>query len=416
MLNHKLLVKRRLSDGSSINIGELAENNQGIFFQYNEHYLEHYATSIAPFTLEFNDGLQKAPLTPHKKLHGVFADSLPDGWGLYLMDRIFRKNDINPKTVSQLERLSYIGSNCLGALYYEPELHLTEQEFEQSYTIQKLGQQAVEEFEGVETEFVEHLMNAGGSGGARPKINATILADGTYTTKRDAVGKHCIIKLTSEKFDLKHEESLVEFCCMQLANACGIETPVFDLFDAGSGRYWLRQDRFDCVGSNSNGRLHMISASGLLDAPFREPSLDYVDLVKATQVMCGAKEAEKLIKRALFNYLISNQDDHAKNFAFLCSDNGDWTLSPFYDVIYSPSPYGQHMTSFDGNGVVPSKNSLDVMARHAGIKLKAVRQMADEILAVLSNAQAIFSNAGLTKSTANEILKVFEQRKKQLDI
>lgn len=208
------------------------------------------------------------------------------------------------------------------------------------------------------------------------------MADGSYSTKTGAVGKPCIIKLTSEKFDLKYEESLVEFSCMQLANICGIETPEFELFDAGENRHWLRQDRFDCVGDNSSGygRLHMISASGLLDASFREPSLDYVDIVKATQVMCDPSEAQKLIKRALFNYFITNQDDHAKNFAFLCSDNGDWKLSPFYDVIYSPSPYEQHTTSYGDDGLSPSQKSLEVMARHAGIKLKQVQEMADEIL------------------------------------
>lgn len=414
MLNHKLVVKRRLSDGSSVVVGDLAENTQGIFFQYSDSYLERFSASIAPFNIEFSDRLQKAPATPHHKLHGVFADSLPDGWGLYLMDRIFRKNGINPKTVSQLERLSYIADNCLGALYYEPELNLSEQNLEQSHAIQTLGRQAVEEFEGVETEFVEHLMNAAGSGGARPKINATLLADGTYTTKQDAVGEKCIIKLTSNKFDLKHEESLVEFCCMQLANASGIDTPKFELFDAGEGRYWLKQHRFDCVGEH--GRLHMISASGLLDAPFREPSLDYVDLVKATQVMCGASEAQKLIKRALFNYFICNQDDHAKNFSFLCSDNDNWALSPFYDVIYSPSPYAQHMTSFAGDGVQPSKKSLELMAKHAGIKLTAVHDMVDEIFTALDKAPQVFSHVGLSKSTAKEILQVFAQRKKQFNL
>ncbi len=411
MLNHKLVVKRRLTDGSTVIVGELAENTQGIFFQYHDAYLERFNMSVAPFTVEFNNNLQKAPAIPHKKLHGVFADSLPDGWGLYLMDRVFRKNDINPQMISQLERLSYIGDNCLGALYYEPELKFTDEEFDQIHTIQMLGQHAVEEFEGVETEFIDHLMNAGGSGGARPKINATVLADGTYTTKRGVVGQQCIIKLTSNKFDLKHEESLVEYGCMELANACGIETPTFELFDAGNGRHWLKQDRFDCVGGC--GRLHMVSASGLLDASFREPSLDYVDLVKATRIMCGASEAQKLIKRALFNYFISNQDDHAKNFAFLCSDNDEWSLSPFYDVIYSPSPYGQHMTSFGGNGKIPSKKSLDMMAKHAGIKLKVVHDMADEIIVSLSNAQEVFSNVGVSNYTTGEILKVFRHRKEQ---
>ena len=408
MLSYKLIVKRRLSDGDSVSVGELAENTKGIFFQYDESYLENYSP-IAPFTLEFDDSVQKAPSVPHKKLHGVFADSLPDGWGLYLMDRIFRKNQHDPKTISQLERLSYIGDNCLGSLYYEPELELPEDEHDESYTIQMLGKQAVDEFEGKETEFIEHLMNAAGSGGARPKINATLLTDGSYTTTKGALGKQCIIKLTSDKFSLKHEESLVEYCCMHLANACGIVTPKFDLFEAGSGKYWLRQERFDCVGDN--GRLHMVSASGLLDAPFHEPSLDYVELVKATRILCGSEEARKLIKQALFNFFISNQDDHAKNFSFLCEDGGEWSLSPYYDVIYSPSPYGQHMTSFGGDGTVPTRKALELMARHAGINLKAVYEMSEEILDSLARAHTLFANSGISTPTASEILKSFEERR-----
>jgi serine/threonine-protein kinase HipA len=100
---------------------------------------------------------------------------------------------------------------------------------------------------------------------------------------------YCIIKLTSDNFYLKHEESLVEFGCMTIAKQCGIDTAEFDLLSASNDRFWLRQDRFDCI--HDAGRLHMISASGLLDASFREPTLDYVDLIKATRIMCGVDEA-----------------------------------------------------------------------------------------------------------------------------
>lgn len=53
-----------------------------------------------------------------------------------------------------------------------------------------------------------------------------------------------VIKLTSDKVDLKHEESLVEYSCMKLANACGLEIPEFELFDADNGRYLLKQEHF----------------------------------------------------------------------------------------------------------------------------------------------------------------------------
>lgn len=411
MLKHKLIVKRRLSNGNKIKVGELAENNAGIYFQYDEHYLAEHS-NISPFALEESINLQLGPRTPHKKLHGVFADSLPDGWGLYLMDRIFRKKGYDPKTVSQLERLAFIGDNCLGSLYYEPTISLEDNENQHDISIQELGKQAVEEFEGTESALLEHLMNTAGSGGARPKINATLLADGSYTTNRHANGTHCLIKLTSDNFYLKHEESLVEFCCMTLANQCGIETAEFELLDGSDGRYWLRQNRFDCVGDK--GRLHMVSASGLLDASFREPALDYVDLIKATRAMCGAEDAKNLIQRALFNYLICNQDDHAKNFGFLCDDKNNWRLSPFYDVIYSPSSFGEHMTAFNGDGVAPDKASLELMARHASINPKETVKMAENIMDHLTNAKNLFQSVEVSKLIIKTIITTIDKKWSQL--
>lgn len=411
MLKHKLIVKRRLSNGREINVGELAENSTGIYFQYDEHYLSKHS-NISPFALEESTNLQLGPRTPHKKLHGVFADSLPDGWGLYLMDRIFRKKHYDPRTITQLERLAFIGDNCLGSLYYEPTIALDVNDSRQDISIQELGKQAIKEFEGTESALIGHLMNTAGSGGARPKINATLLADGSYTTKRDANGTHCLIKLTSDNFYLKHEESLVEFCCMTLANQCGIETAKFALLNGNDGRFWLRQNRFDCVGNK--GRLHMVSASGLLDASFREPALDYVDLVKATRAMCGAEDAKNLIQRALFNYLICNQDDHAKNFAFLCDDKNNWRLSPFYDVVYSPSSFGEHMTAFNGDGMAPSKASLELMARHASINPKETVKMSENIMDHLTNAKTLFESVEVSKPTIKTIITTIDKKWSQL--
>lgn len=412
MLKDKLIVKRRLANGSTISVGELAENNTGIYFQYDEHYLAKYS-NIAPFTLDESTRLQLAPSTPHKKLHGVFADSLPDGWGLYLMDRIFRQKGYDPKTVSQLERLAFIGDNCLGALYYQPSTNFDDIKNQDDISIQELGKQAVEEFEGTESALIDHLMDTAGSGGARPKINAILLSDGSYSTKRGVSGTPCLIKLTSENFYLKHEESLVEFCCMTLANRCGIETAEFELLNGNEGRFWLRQNRFDCVGTK--GRLHMISASGLLDASFREPSLDYVDLVKATRAMCGVKDAKNLIQRALFNYLICNQDDHAKNFSYLCDDFNNWKLSPFYDVVYSPTPFGEHMTSFNGDGIAPKKSSLAFMAKHAGINPKETVIMVEEIMDQLTHAKTLFQSVGVSQSTIKSMIKTIDNKWSQLN-
>jgi serine/threonine-protein kinase HipA len=250
-------------------------------------------------------------------------------------------------------------------LFYEPILDRINSETRGSIDLIGLGKEAIKEFEGTGSHLIEHLMNAAGSGGARPKLNITQQADEAYSTSTDAVGEKLLVKLTSEHFYLKHAESLVEYVYMGMAKRSGIEVADFDLIDAGKELFWLQQSRFDCV--SAQGRYHMISVCGLLDAPFREPSLDYVELIRATRKMCGVDDARKLLRRAIFNYWTVNQDDHSKNFAFLADDQDSWRLSPFYDIVYTPSQCGEHMIAFNGCGTHPTKKSDGDYGRICGV-------------------------------------------------
>lgn len=409
MLEHPLIVKRRLSSGSQEIVGTLAENRKGTFFQYDDHYLATHASSLAPFNLRYDNRPQQAPNQPHYGLHGVFADSLPDGWGLYLMDRVLRDSGYNPQRVTALERLAFIGDRCLGGLFYEPSLACGKALEQSQLDLKLLGLEAIKEFEGTQSALIEHLMDAGGSGGARPKLTVTQLPDGSYSTQGGVSGTPLLIKLTSQQFQLGHAESLVEFVYMGMAKLCGIEVPEHKLIDIGNGQFWLQQSRFDCTAEL--GRLHMISASGLLDASFREPSLDYVDLVKATAVLCGPLEAQKMVRRAMFNFLTVNQDDHAKNFAFLCDDNERWQLSPFYDVVYSPSRHGEHMTAFNGNGKLPSKQAMILMAGHSGLAGEyEVKAIAEQIYEVVRGFSSKAQELDIPKVLVSEIQQDIDSR------
>lgn len=186
MLNSPLYVKRTLNDGKKINVGTLAENSSGCYFQYDAEYLAQH-DNLSPFTLEFNNELQKAPRQPHYGVHGVFGDSLPDGWGLYLMDRVFRQNGIAPGTVSVLERLAYVGNRCSCSLSFEP--HSDKNEHNPKSTVIELGKEAVKEFEGEQSQMIAQLATGAGSGGARPKLNITI-NNNLITTDINAPGKN----------------------------------------------------------------------------------------------------------------------------------------------------------------------------------------------------------------------------------
>lgn len=414
MLKAPLLVKRRLGNGDVEGVGRLVENAGGVYFQYDESYIAYHQRSLSPFTLALNRDIQKAPRVPHQGLHGLFADSLPDGWGLYLMDRVFRRHGYNPRAITALERLAFTGRRGQGALFYEPELEFGMADAFADIELIALGREAVEEFEGGESHLIEHLLRAGGSGGARPKLNVTRRDNGTYTTNTGEAGEKLIIKLTSDTFSLGHEESLVEYTFMTLARAAGIDVPSFALIDAGEGHRWLEQTRFDCIGAS--GRVHMLSAAGMFDASFREPSLDYVDLIKATGWFCGTHEARKLVRRALFNYLMVNQDDHGKNLAYLMDDDDTWRLSPFFDLVYTPSPYGEHMTAFQGHGAKITADAMALMAGYAGLSsAREIIKIADDIYSEVKNFQTEARNTGVSQNLCSQIQKDIEKKWRQLN-
>ena len=132
---------------------------------------------------------------------------------------------------------------------------------------------------------------------------------------------------------------------MTLAKAAELVPVEWTLLDApaqSGATHWLAVKRFDWINEGASaGRHHTHSACGLLDADFRTPSLDYVDLIKASRQLCKAPAVGQLqFKRALFNLFGCNQDDHSKNWAFLQDDQAQWQVAPFFDVTFSPHPFG----------------------------------------------------------------------------
>src|SRR5699024_6167889 len=110
----------------------------------------------------------------------------------------------------------------------------------------------------------------------------------------------------------------------------GLQPPQWRLLEAGARR-WLALKRFDVCGQ---GRQHLASACALLDADFRQPSLDYHDLIKMTGQLCSSPQAATLqFRRAVFNLLASNQDDHSKNWAFLLGDDGQGSQRLFMTLL-----------------------------------------------------------------------------------
>lgn len=408
----KLDVSRRLSTGEKVAVGTLAQDREQVYFTYQADYVAQFG-SLSPFQLKADCSLQVAPKQPFNKLHGVFADSLPDGWGMLLQDRYFRSLGILPQQITALDRLAFVGGRGIGALQFEPNY-----DFEPSnddFDIAKLGLEAQAVFDGTSDEVLKALIVAGSSGGARPKAqifmsqsNELNLSNGvnhniTCRTIPQPNDEAWIVKFTSKNLPLGHEEGLCEAVYLVMAQRCGLKPVDWKLLPApiqSGASYWLAVKRFDWA-SGTQGRYHVHSLAGLLHADFRMPSLDYEDVIKASKLLCQSLEVGKLqFARAMFNLFAMNQDDHTKNWAFIQDDNNQWLPTPHYDVTFSPNPYGEHATSFGGYGKNPPFKVVQKLASRAGFdNWASAKIVIEQIIDVVADFRNIATDFDINKTT-----------------
>ena len=399
-----LSVNRVLGSGDIVSVGRLAQNSQGVFFQYDVDYVSRFS-NLSPFRLKADTRLQKGPREPHRGLHCVFADSLPDGWGLLLQDRWFRRQGVSLDHVTQMDRLALVGMNGIGALQYaEP---LNSDRTEGVVQLGDLGIAAQEIDSGRDSIRLDQLVEVGSAGGARPK--AHVYADNHDLRSVRLVPRQgdagWIVKFTTDRGALRHEEGVCEAAILSLAAEAMLKPVEWTLVGAPStsgASQWLAVKRFDLT---STGRLHVATASGLLDADFRMPSLDYSDLIQCARELCQSPARGQLMyRRAVFNLLVCNQDDHAKNHSFLQNDEGRWDLSPAYDLTFSPHPYNKHFTAFHGHGDRPPVEVLERLGERASYASpEKSRAVIRDIIEVVSTFEQVAKDLGVSKPIRTEI-------------
>ena len=325
-------------------------------FEYDKAWLAD-GFSLSPTELPLQSGLFFAD---KDKLGGVFAtfeDSLPDGYGLYLMDRILRKQGTSLQELTPLQRLSIIGDGGMGALSYRPVMtgFRTQGELEREEQLDLLQEEALKVLSEKASGDASLLYyNSANSGGARPKA-----------VMKSPDGSHWLVKFrhTYDPADIGKTELLY----MQTARECGITVPRIALV---RDRYFAIE-RFDYAPDGQ--KLHVLTASALLKTDFRRQDADYTSLLALTGYLTqDPVQVEEMFRRMVMNLVAVNRDDHAKNFSFIC-DGGKWSLAPAYDITYSPAgSNGEHATSLFYNG----NPGLDlVLKAGTGIRIPESRCM-----------------------------------------
>jgi len=332
-------------------------------FQYDPEYVR-TGHSISPLILPLGTTVAQANRDPFDGNFGVFDDSLPDGWGRLLQDRALRSQGVDPAQLTPLQRLAIVGRHGRGALEYEPA-EPTPDEPPGVVDLNDLSATATRllRTDVVDPDDLVALVRLGGtSGGARPKV---LLAepDGEWLVKFAA---------SVDPPDVGH----VELACSLTAGRCGIVMPPTRLF---GGRFFGSR-RFDRTGDR---KTHVVSAAGLLNADYRIPALDYQGLLALTRRLTrDMSQVEQMYRRMVFNVAVGNRDDHAKNFAFMMDESGQWTLTPAYDLLPSPGFNGQHTTTVAGSGLPQLEDLLEVGVR-AGLAPRRAADIARDIRATI---------------------------------
>ncbi len=401
---------------TKVPVGILAVADRRMLFEYEASWVSG-GLELAPFHLpvtkrSFTFEQSRLPCG----LPGLFADSLPDGWGTLIMDRYFQRQGVARNDITLIDRLAYLGDDAMGALCYEPSLK-SEKILQEAVRIGVAAREALQLYEGKIIDAGRLLAKIGGSpGGARPKALIGIPAEGDgFVSGNGPLPEgytHWMVKFSGEgrggANDYGKYEGTLEYVCLQMAKAAGITVPEFRLIDDGTKVRHLAVRRFDRPSSTS--RRHVATACGLLHADYRLPSLDYAELLRVAWALTrDSNQVQEQFRRAMFNLLSGNRDDHAKNHGYLMDESGRWRLSPVYDVTFSSGPGGEHWTSYLGEGSRPGATTLLQLAEQASIKANQARTIIEQVQSAMMLFPSLAKELGvpikLRRTVAERLLQ-----------
>ncbi|MBF0452542.1 MAG: type II toxin-antitoxin system HipA family toxin [Candidatus Magnetomorum sp.] len=387
-------------------VGQLALNNNRIFFEYDTNFMLK-PLYLSPFKLppeiRFHEHKDRA-FGPN---FGLFDDSLPDGWGLLLMDRFLTNKGFTTSEISVLDRLAFLGSSTMGSLIYEPPFE--RQTVDHSICdIHSLAKQSQKIFSGTSNEVIPQLMRAGGSpGGAWPKILVGIHGDKIISGENDLPDayEHWMIKFSS--MGASNDSGAVEYAYSLMAKAANIHMTETRLFHTDQKDHFFGIKRFDRQGSR---RFHVHTFGNLIHANFRIPSCDYEQFLKVVRILtANHQDVKRGFSQMVFNVLANNRDDHVKNFAFIMDDDGEWALSPAYDLTFAHGPGGEHSMTLLQEGRSPHKKEIQQLGKIAGLNDKEIKSSIEQVINAVEQWRKYAQIAGVSNKSQKEITSVIQK-------
>ena len=398
------------SHGDKRHVGSLALDRGEAVFQYTGDWLAK-PLPLAPLTMPPGPDLIRGPQSMPGRLHGLFADSLPDAWGHVLADRHFAAIGLGRERITPLGRLALAGANGMGALTYSPAIPAGLAPF--TPDLDALSDEAERVLSGSASDLLPRLIAAAGtSGGARPKVLIGLNDQSEMIVSADRLPERFeawLVKLASTRDG--PDSAAVEYAYSRMAVAAGLRMPPTRLLTGERGARHFAIQRFDRTPGGL--RVHSLTASGLLDVPADYFAVEYGELGAAIARLCqNYGEAREFARRMVFNVLAHNRDDHLKNTTLLMDEAGAWRLSPAYDLVPMAGPGGEHSMLVGGEGRAPLIANVAAAADAMGVEAAQLRDVVAEVTAATERWDEFADDAGLQADRRREIALLLDQTRR----
>ena len=401
-------------------------------FQYDPAFVG-AGIDVAPLKMPAREAPYEFPALNRgtfRGLPGMLADALPDRFGNRLIDAWLAETGQSPEDFNPVDRLCYIGRRGIGALEFEPTLRKqTKAKKLEVARLVDLANRVLDERANLlgrlggenDAEALEDILSVGTSaGGARAKA---VLAWNPKTDEfrsgqldADEGFEHWLLKFdgvsNNRDKELADPEGFgkFEFAYARMAYAAGITMSECRLHHEG-GRSHFMTKRFDRIGTRR--KIHMQTLGAMQHFDFNDPSAySYEQAVMTIRALgLGMVAVEEQFRRAVFNVVTRNQDDHVKNISFLMDRSGKWVLSPAYDVAYAYNPSGawtrDHQMSLAGRRNDFEREDILQFATSIGLKKRRALEILDKVSATVGDWGKHAEAAGVTPRDVARIERAF---------
>ncbi len=402
-----------------------AERELGVF-EYAPDFLGS-GIEISPLMMPLGPGIFSFPNLARetfKGLPGLVADALPDKFGNLLIDQWLTQQGRSPESFNPVERLCYLGSRAMGALEFHPTLLVdTPPETLHLEALVQLANDALASKESLHANFSQPpealatILRVGTSaGGARAKaVISWSPKTGEIRSGQVPAGQgfeSWLLKFdgVSTNADKELHDPLgygrIEYAYHLMARAAGIAMSDCRLLEE-NGRAHFMTRRFD--RSPEGMKFHMQSLCAMAHFDFNQAGgYSYEQAFQVCRRLnLPQPDLTELYRRALFNILARNQDDHTKNLAFLMDRRGGWHLAPAYDLIYAYNPSGawthRHQMTFASKRVGFTTADLLGTAAAAGVKTAKAKSVLTQVHNAIADWPLFAEQAGVPGTWMEEI-------------